>query len=159
MSEITDSLFKDTEEIQTNTRRVGEFGEKVAAEYLEKIGFKLVAANFKAPIGRNRKGVQVSGEIDLIAFDFDKEKLCFIEVKTRSSDNFAAPLSAVDTRKQRQITRTARVYRKVFNLQNIKFRYDVVSIILNDKKAPKIELIKGFWNEQKFKKRFWSDEF
>lgn len=157
MSEIIDSLFKDTEKRQTITSKIGEFGETVAAEFLRKQGFKLVAVNFKAPIGRTRKGVQFTGEIDLIAFD--NETLCFIEVKTRSSDKFASPLSAVDIRKQRQITRTARVYRKIFKLQNIKFRYDVISIILNDKKAPNIKIVKGYWTEQKFKKKVWADQF
>lgn len=156
MSNFFSSLLKETEVNQTTSGKVGEFGEKTAAEYLKRRGFRLVASNFKAPIGRNSRGTQVSGEIDLIAFDNDK--LCFIEVKTRSSDDFASPLTAVDIRKQRQITRTARVYRKIFEVTNLKFRYDVVSIILNNKKAPKIELIKGFWNENKFKKRLWADD-
>ena len=85
--------------------------------------------------------------------------LCFIEVKTRSSDEFSTPLSAVDLRKQRQITRTARVYRKIFDLNKIRFRYDVVGIVLNDKKAPKIEIFKGFWTDEKFKKKKWMDDF
>ncbi len=157
MSEIIESLFKDTEKEQSITSKIGELGEKVAAEYIKKHGFRLVAINFKAPVGRNTKGVLFTGEIDLIAFD--NETLCFIEVKTRSSDDFASPLAAVNIRKQRQITRTARVYKKVFKLQNIKYRYDVISIILNGKKAPDIEYIKGFWTEQKFKKKFWADEF
>lgn len=157
MSELVSSLFKDSEPEQTTTSKIGEFGEKTAAEFLIRNGFRIVSANFKAPIGRNRKGVQVSGEIDLIAFD--DNKLCFIEVKTRSSDKYASPLSAVDLRKQRQITRTARVYRKTFNLLKINFRYDVVSIVLNNKKAPKIDLVKGFWKESKFKKKVWADDY
>ena len=114
-------------------------------------------ANYKVPIGRNRLGVSVTGEIDLIALDQDI--LCFVEVKTRSSDAFASPLAAVDLRKQRQIIRTAKVYRKIFRLNNIKFRYDVVSIVLVENSRPKIELFKGFWNEDKFRKKFWTDEF
>ncbi len=155
MSEFIGSILKDTEDNQTLTGKIGEFGEQAAAVFLKNNGFRLVVSNFKAPIGRNRKGVQVTGEIDLIAFD--KDVLCFTEVKTRSSENFASPLSAVNLRKQRQIIRTARVYRKIFNLQESDFRYDVISIILNGKKAPKIELIKGFWTESKFKKKFWMD--
>ena len=157
MSEFNGSLFKDSEDNQTTSSKLGEFGENVAAEYLKRKGFRLVVSNFKAPIGRNRKGVQVTGEIDLIAFD--ENKLCFIEVKTRSSDEFASPFSAIDLRKQRQITRTARVYRKTFNLTNISFRYDAVSVVLNNKKAPNVEHKKGFWNENKFKKKVWADEY
>lgn len=158
MSEIIGISLKDTEKEQTITSKIGEFGETIAAEFLNKQGFRLVATNFKAPIGRTRKGVQFTGEIDLIAFD-KNETLCFVEVKTRSSDEFASPLSAVDLRKQRQITRTARVYRKIFKLNSIKFRYDVISIVLNNNKAPKIELIEGFWTEHKFRKKVWVDQF
>lgn len=140
----------------TKTSEVGEIGEKLALRFIQKKGYRIVLANFKTPIGRNRKGVSVTGEIDIIAFE--KKVLCFMEVKTRSSDEFSSPLSAVDLRKQRQITRTARVYRKTFGLQKQRFRYDVISVILKDKKNPEIEIIKGFWNENKFRKKFWLDE-
>lgn len=140
-----------------NASEVGRIGEEFAADFLVKNGYRLVLANFKVPIGRNRRGVAVSGEIDLIALD--ENVLCFIEVKTRSSDEFASPIAAVDIKKQRQITRTARVYRKIFHLQSTKFRYDVISIVLEKKAEPKIELIKNFWNESKFRKKFWMDEF
>ncbi len=156
MSDINFSIINDKDKVQTGTSIVGEFGENVAAEYLLRNGFRMVASNFKAPIGRNRKGVQFTGEIDLIALEDDT--LCFIEVKTRSSDEFASPLSAIDLRKQRQITRTARVYRKIFNIKDQKFRYDAIAIILNKHKAPKIQHIKGFWNESKFKKKAWADD-
>lgn len=136
------------------TIEVGELGESLAAEFLIKQGYKLILSNFKVPVGRNRKGAAVTGEIDLIALDEDV--LCFIEVKTRSSDEFASPLAAIDLRKQRQIIRTAKIYRKIFQLQNIKFRYDAVSIVLQTKARPKIELFKKFWTEDKFRKKIWS---
>lgn len=147
--------FEDKHLSVSETSRVGRLGEELAAQFLMKNNYQMVSANFKVPIGRNRLGVAVTGEIDLIAFDEDY--LCFVEVKTRSSDEFASPLAAVDLRKQRQITRTARVYRKIFRLQNIKTRFDVVSIVLQGKKAPKIELFKGFWTENKFRKKNWGD--
>lgn len=136
--------------------RIGQIGEDFAARFLIRRGLRLVCSNFKVPIGRNRRGVAVSGEIDLIALDEDS--LCFIEVKTRSSEEFAAPLAAVDLRKQRQITRTARIYRKIFALQNMKFRFDVVSIVLKKENSPKIEYFKNFWTEAKFRKKFWHDD-
>ncbi len=156
MSELNFLQVEDTFNPEKNTILIGKIGEDLAALFLIRRGFRLVCFNFKVPIGRNRRGVAVTGEIDLIALDEDV--LCFIEVKTRSSDEFAAPLAAVDLRKQRQITRTARIYRKIFNLQNTRFRYDVVSIVLNDKKTPKTELFKNFWTEDKFHKKFWHDE-
>lgn len=157
MSEILSLNLQHKHSGASNTSRVGQIGEELAARFLIKNRYRIVLANFKVPIGRNRRGVSVSGEIDLIAFDADV--LCFVEVKTRSSENFASPLAAVDVRKQRQITRTARMYRKVFGLQNIKFRFDVVSIVLIKNEKPKIEIIKGFWHESKFRKKFWLDDY
>ncbi len=143
----------------TETKVLGERGEELAAEFLIRRGFRLVCSNFKVPIGRNTRHAVVTGEIDLIAFDEDV--LCFIEVKTRSSDDFASPLDAINLRKQRQIIRTAKVYRKIFNLNEIRFRYDAVSIILRKSKRSKaeIEIFKNFWTEDKFKKKSWSNEF
>lgn len=156
MSEILTLNFEPNSPAESTTSEIGKTGENLAANFLIRRGLRLVCSNFKVPIGRNRRGVAVSGEIDLIALD--DEVICFIEVKTRSSDKFAAPLAAVDLRKQRQITRTARIYRKIFGLQNSKFRYDVVSIVLQKEKPPNIEHFKNFWTENKFRKKFWNDE-
>jgi len=157
MSEILSLNIQNKHSFQSKTSRIGQLGEELAARFLLKNGFHLVLSNFKVPVGRNRLGAPVSGEIDLIAFDEDV--LCFVEVKTRSSEFFAAPIAAVDLRKQRQITRTARMYRKIFRLDWVRFRYDVVSIVLNENAKPKIEIFKGFWNENKFRKRLWTDDF
>jgi len=134
----------------------GSRGERLAAEYLEANGYRLVVANFKVPIGRNTRGVAVTGEIDIIAIDEDK--LCFVEVKTKTSDEFASPLAAVNLRKQRQITRTARVYRRIFGLSEMPYRFDVVTVLLAANANPKMELTKGFWLESKFRKRAWTGD-
>ena len=99
----------------------------------------------------------MTGEIDLVALDGDT--LCLIEVKTRTSEEFAAPLSAIDVRKQRQIIRAAKVYRRIFDLREIPIRYDAVTVIPQPNGPPKIELFKGFWNEAKFRKKYWHREF
>ncbi len=161
MSEFFSLLIQDKHSPRgsSSAKAVGETGERLAAEFLIKNNFRLVAANFKIPVGRNRLGAQVTGEIDLIAYDA-QGVLCFVEVKTRTSDQFAAPLAAVDLRKQRQITRTARIYRNTFRLRDVKSRYDVVSIVSNNSDSrPKIEIFKGFWTENKFAKKLWFDEF
>jgi putative endonuclease len=136
----------------------GARGEQLALEFLLRSGYRIVCANFKTPVGRNRRGAIITGEIDLIAYD--AKELCFIEVKTRSSDEYASPFSAINLRKQRQITRAARKYREIFSLRRVKFRYDAVSVIINRHiTSPRIELIKGFWTETKFRKAHWSGEF
>jgi len=156
MSEILALEIENKPSAEKTTSQTGQIGEDLTAQFLIRRGCKIVCSNFKVPIGRNTRGVTVTGEIDLIAFDEDV--LCFIEVKTRSSEDFASPLAAIDLRKQRQIIRTAKVYRKIFNIPDIRFRYDAVSVVLQENKRPKIELFKNFWTENKFKKKFWTDE-
>ncbi|HEV7902934.1 MAG TPA: YraN family protein [Pyrinomonadaceae bacterium] len=140
---------------------LGERGEALAAAYLERAGYRLVAANFKLPVGRNLRGAIVQTEIDLVAYEGDV--LCFVEVKTRASDWFGAPEQNVDRRKQRQITRAARAYRRTFGLQAAPYRYDVVSVILPPATPeaplpnPRLKLLRNFWTEAKFRKRLWSD--
>ena len=133
---------------------LGAEGERLAAEFLREGGYRLVAANFKVPVGRNTKGVQVTGEIDIIALD--GETLCFIEVKTRSSEQYAPAIAAVDLQKQRQITRTAKIYRRIFGVADMPFRFDVVTVVTGP--VPDIRHTKNFWTEAKFKKRRWRDD-
>ncbi len=135
---------------------LGERGEALAADFLEKNGYRLVVSNFKVPVGRNSKGVQVTGEIDIIALD--GETLVFIEVKTRRSDEFTPVITAVNTRKQRQITRTAKVYRRIFGIRGMEYRYDVVTVLMPKHATPEIELTKGFWSESKFRKKSWNNQ-
>jgi putative endonuclease len=132
---------------------LGQLGESFAAAYLDQLGYRLVAANFTLPVGRNLRGAIINAEIDLIAYDGDT--LCFIEVKTRSSDWFAPPEVNVDLRKRRQITRAARVYRKMLGIENEPHRYDVVTVIINDASTPQLELLRNFWTEKSLHKRRW----
>jgi putative endonuclease len=122
---------------------LGKLGEAYAAAYLEQRGYRLVAANFTLPVGRNLRGAVVSNEIDLIAYD--GETLCFVEVKTRASAWFAPPEVNVDLRKRRQVARAARAYRRMFELENEAYRFDVVTVVLPDDSTPQIELIKNYF--------------
>ena len=135
---------------------IGQLGESLAADFLVNNGYRLIISNFKVPVGRNSKGVQVTGEIDIIALD--GEVLVFIEVKTRRSDEFTPVITNVDARKQRQIIRTAKVYRKIFGIRDMQYRYDVVTVLMPKHSEPTIELTKGFWSESKFRKRNWNHE-
>lgn len=139
---------------------LGARGERLAADLLERAGYRLVAANFRLPVGRNLRGAIVRAEIDLVAYDGDT--LCFVEVKTRRSDEYAAPEANVDLRKQRQITRAARAYRRAFGLTAAPHRYDVVSLVVppggggaGAAPPPRARLLRNFWTDAKFRKRRW----
>jgi len=136
---------------------LGALGEAYAAAYLDQLGYRIVAANFTLPVGRNRRGAIINAEIDLIAYDGDT--LCFVEVKTRSSDWFAPPEVNVDLRKRRQITRAAHVYRQMLGIKNDRHRYDVVTVIIDGDSTPQIELLRNFWTDQSLRKRHWATNF
>jgi putative endonuclease len=136
---------------------LGNLGESYAAAYLDQLGYRLVAANFTLPVGRNLRGAIINAEIDLIAYEGDT--LCFIEVKTRASDWFAPPQVNVDLRKRRQITRAARGYRQMLGLEHEPHRYDVVTVVMKDNSTPQIELLRNFWTEQSLRKRHWPTNF
>src|SRR5258707_13188302 len=138
---------------------LGRLGEVLAIECLERAGYRIVAANFRLPVGRNTRDVIVSAEIDVVAYD--GPTLCFVEVKTRGTDEFAPPQVNVDLRKRRQIARAARGYRRMFGLTDAPYRYDVVTVVSASAKQidsePRIELLKKFWTDEKLRQRNWQD--
>lgn len=133
----------------------GRLGEELAARYLQSMNYRIVARNFTAPIGYSLKGRRITGEIDLIAYDESTSPftLCFIEVKSRASVDIARPETAVDLRKQRHICKTARAYRRIMNVSEEPFRYDVIAVVLPKEGPEEIVLLRGFFEEQRFLKR------
>ena len=100
--------------------RRGERGERAAKKFLQAAGLKFLTANFRSE----------RGEIDLIFRDSDC--LCFIEVKTRSSEDWSRPADAVDARKKKLLSQTALDYLRLIKNPPVKFRFDIVEILLRD---------------------------
>ena len=98
--------------------RRGELGERAAKKFLQKLGLKFLAANFRSE----------RGEIDLIFRDDDC--LVFAEVKTRSSEDWTRPAAAVDARKRRLLSQTALDYLRLLKNPEVKFRFDIVEVLL-----------------------------
>jgi putative endonuclease len=140
---------------------LGRRGEELAAAYLQQLGYHIVATNFALPVGRNRLGVPINVEIDVVAYQGNT--LCFVEVKSRASDWFAPPQVNVDRRKQRQIARAARAYRRMFGLVGEPYRYDVITIVFGAEEdarvPPQIKLLRSYWTEDQLRKRTWSDRY
>jgi putative endonuclease len=103
---------------------LGPRGERAAAEFLEKLGYRILE--------RSRR--YKFGELDLVALD--GETIVFVEVKTRRRDDYAAPYEAVDRRKQERLTRAALAYLKRRKLLGRRTRFDVVSIVWSNDDAP-----------------------
>ena len=93
----------------------GAWGEALAAEYLRKKHYKIVAAGYRCRFG----------EIDLIVMN--RMYLVFVEVKTRKNSDFAGAREYVDRNKQDRIRVTASVYLSQ-NPTNLQPRFDVVEV-------------------------------
>ncbi|HET9418740.1 MAG TPA: YraN family protein [Chthoniobacterales bacterium] len=107
-------------------------GENLARRFLRKNGYKILYRNF-----RGRSG----GEIDIVARD--KDTLVFIEVKTRTHEEFGRPLSAVDRQKRKRISRGGLAWLRLLDNADVLFRFDVVEILVRDDAEPRIELVKN----------------
>jgi putative endonuclease len=100
--------------------RRGELGERATKNYLQQQGMKFLAANFRSE----------RGEIDLIFRDGDC--LAFIEVKTRSSEDWTRPAAAVDAERRRRLSRAALDYLQRLKNPEVKIRFDIVEVLLTD---------------------------
>ncbi|MEM7010486.1 MAG: YraN family protein [Verrucomicrobiota bacterium] len=113
-----------------NNQEIGALGEKLAATWLTQRGLKVLWRNFKAEHG---------GEVDLVCRDNDT--LVFVEVKARTSEFFGQPAAAVDSEKERQITRGALAWLRGLHQADLVYRFDILEIILVEGKPPKPNLI------------------
>jgi putative endonuclease len=73
----------------------------------------------------------------------DNDTLVFIEVKTRTREDFGRPLEAVDRAKQKRISRGALAWLRMLDNPDILFRFDVVEVIVTNGSKPRVELIKN----------------
>lgn len=108
----------------------GKAGEDKAADFLAANGYKILKRNYKTRLG----------EIDIVARD--KETICFVEVKSRTTERFGLPQEAISKSKQRQIAKAALMFLKENDLLDSFTRFDAVSVLFGQDK-PKLELIKN----------------
>ena len=111
----------------------GAWGEALAAEYLRKKKYNLVAAGYRSRFG----------EIDLIVEN--RQYLVFVEVKLRKSEKFAAAREYVDWRKQDKLRVTASIYLSQHPTK-LQPRFDVVEIYCPQGRAtaqPQITHLEG----------------
>lgn len=100
--------------------RRGRLGERAAKRCLKRQGLKFLTANYRSD----------RGEIDLVFRDGDC--LTFVEVKTRSSEEWTRPAAAVNRRKRRLLTLTALDYLRRLKHPLVKVRFDIVEVLLQN---------------------------
>jgi len=110
--------------------RRGARGEKLAARFLRTRGYKVLYRNFKARGG---------GEIDIVCRE--GETLVFVEVKTRSGDEFGRPIEAVGREKEMRISKGGLAWLRLLDNPDVSFRFDVVEVLLGEEGEPRCELI------------------
>lgn len=97
----------------------GDHGEKIACDYLEDNGYKIIARNFNC----------IYGEIDIIAIKNDE--IIFIEVKTRCQNYFGTPIEAINTNKIQHLYNSANYFLYKNNLLYKPIRFDVIEVYSN----------------------------
>jgi len=110
--------------MKLSSKELATLGEEHAAKYVASLGYRIVKRNFR--FGH-------VGEIDIVAYDGDC--LVFIEVKARQDHSHGAPEASIDSRKQAQLKRVAKMYYYVNALSDVVCRFDVVAVGIFDKKV------------------------
>ncbi|MEI8032880.1 MAG: YraN family protein [Chlorobiaceae bacterium] len=124
-----------------DTHLLGREGEDLAADYLKKKGYRIIERNYR--YHRN--------EIDIIARH--RGTLCFVEVKTRTSEAKGHPAEAVTPQKQKEIIKAARAWLAISGEGEDDCRFDVLAVIVESMKDGRI----GRAAVEHFADAFWSD--
>lgn len=134
--------FENAREIRAMTPKkptrqleLAKRGEGLAATFLERAGYEIVARN-----ARTRWG-----EIDLVAKDGGT--WVFVEVKTRTSNRYGSGAEAVTRLKQLKILRMAEILLSRLALSDVAVRFDVVEVNLAPSRPPEIRHVPGAFGE------------
>ncbi len=105
------------------TNDFGELGERIAARWFERSGWRVLARRFRA--GRR--------DIDLV---IERDGLIvFVEVKARTGEQFGDPVEAVHRRKQRSLSQSAHIWIDRHGRSGEQYRFDVMGVLLRDRKV------------------------
>jgi len=99
---------------------------------LRRNGYKVLYRNFRGRTG---------GEIDIVCRD--RDTLVFVEVKTRTREDFGRPFDAVDRNKQKRLARGGLAWLRLLDDPEILFRFDVVEVIIAEGQEPRFELLRN----------------
>lgn len=124
-------LFLIRKKLLADRAMLGQWGERYCERYLRRKGFGCIARNFSIN----------AGEIDLVMTD--GSVLVFVEVKTRTSEEFCKAQDAVNYVKQKRMIMTARNFIDRYRLGDKAFRFDVAAVILGEKGEPQVRHYKN----------------
>lgn len=102
-----------------SNKSIGQRGEEIAAEYLTRLGYKILESNFRTRFG----------EIDLVCQD--SRDLVFVEVKARTSHRFGLPEESVTLRKRQRLRLAISLYLQSRETRFRRLRLEVIAIDLD----------------------------
>jgi putative endonuclease len=103
---------------------LGQEAERLAASHLERLGYSILARNWRRP----------EGELDLVAL---KDNVCvFVEVRSRTGLERGHPVETIDARKRSRVRRAAIMYIDAERPQTPLFRFDVIGVTFAQDEAP-----------------------
>jgi putative endonuclease len=114
-----------------NKKETGNKGEDIACDYLDKKGFNILARNWR----------YLKAEVDIICKDLETDELVFVEVKTRSSDEYGQPSEFVTVKQQKLIISAAHQF-IVSNEREEDARFDIISIVIESNENQELDHIK-----------------
>lgn len=120
----------------TNAGKLGQWGEGIAAEYLEQVGYTVLDRNYHTPVG----------EIDIVAVNEIAKYpgLVFVEVKTRTSKRHGYPEESVGKKKWDHLQAAIQYYLEAHPDINLEWCVDVIAIVGHpDQKSPQIQHYKN----------------
>ena len=115
------------------TAEIGSYGERVAAAFLRRHGYRILYRNYLTD----------RGEIDLICRE--GKILVFVEVRSRASTDFGRPAETIDKAKEDALRRTAEQYRQLLRREDFVYRFDAVEVLLRAGELPVCTLLTNFF--------------
>ncbi len=114
--------------------RRGKLGERAAKKLLQRNGMKFLVANFRSKRGEVDLIFRDKGQKGILNLLSGNETVClvFVEVKTRSSEDWVRPAASVDAGKRRRLSQCALDYLRLLKNPPVKIRFDIVEVLLQD---------------------------
>ena len=113
-------MFFNKRKLSSDPKLLGKWGEKRCEKFLKKKGLKKLVRNFSCK----------TGEIDLVMVAPDRT-IVFVEVRTKSGEDFASPESTITPAKKAKLIAAARYFLAIHKIEDRPFRFDIVTIVLD----------------------------
>lgn len=120
-------MLLNRKKLLADREQLGRWGEKTSEKFLKRKGLKTLTRNFRSK----------TGELDLVMVDSDSS-IVFVEVKTRTDEEFADVEDSITSAKKTRLKKTARYFLASNDIKDRPCRFDIVTIVLGPTGRPQI---------------------